>query len=75
MVSRTVSFSDSRVSCSEMPIHSRNWRGLSLHVWPKMRTSPEVGCEQPFEDFDGRGLPCAVRAEQTEAFASLNAAD
>ena len=31
------------------------------------------GREQAFEDFDGRGLPCSVRAEQAEAFAGFDA--
>ena len=28
--------------------------------------------QQPFQDFDGRGLPCPVRTEQTEALSGLN---
>ena len=35
-------------------------------------TSPEVGCEQPLEDFDGGRLPCSVGPEQAETFARLN---
>jgi hypothetical protein len=30
------------------------------------------GCEQTFEDFDGRGLPRSIRTEEAEALAGLD---
>ena len=47
MVSRTVSFSESRVSCSEMPIDSRSSCALSFQFWPRIVTCPEVGASKP----------------------------
>ena len=35
-------------------------------------TSPEVGASRPFKNFDGRGLPCSVRAQEAEALSALN---
>ena len=46
-VSRTVSFSDSRVSCSEMPSNSRSSRSCPCQVMPRISTSPDVGASSP----------------------------
>jgi len=73
MVSRTFNFSDSRVSCSEMPIHSRNCRGLSFQVWPKMRTSPEVGASRPSRISIVVVLPAPFRTEQPKALSRFDA--
>ena len=38
----------------------------------KNRDLAGSGIEQPFEDFDGGGLPCPVRTEEPEALSGLN---
>src|SRR3989442_9298262 len=68
MVSRTVNFSERRVSCREMPSHWRSSRGFVCQLWPRIMTWPEVGLEQALQDFDGGGLPCTVWPEQAETF-------
>ncbi len=47
MVSRTVSFSERRVSCREMPSHWRSSRGFVCQLWPRIMTWPEVGSSKP----------------------------
>ena len=55
-----------------MPIHSRNWRSIFVPSVAKDANFAGGRCEQAFEDFDGRGLPCSVRTEESEALASVD---
>ena len=68
-----MSFSDSLVSCSDIPNNSRRASDLSFQECAKDGHFSGGRLEKAFENFNRCGLPCPVRSKQAKTFASFNA--
>jgi hypothetical protein len=72
MVSRTVNFSESWVSCNWMPRRWRSAFGVARPMHSEHFDLAGIGRRESLADLDGGGLSGAVGAEQPEAFAGAH---
>jgi hypothetical protein len=71
MVSRTVSFSESRLlQRNAQPL--AHFAGVLAPGVAENRNLAGCRLQQSLKNFDCRGLPCSVGAEESEALAGLN---